>query len=208
MQELQQSTCLMLFSRVPVLGKVKTRLMPALGAAGALALHETLLQQKIDLLQRQQVATAQLWLDENIENEEHTFLDKCKLPIHIQQGGDLGARMAHAMLTALQSHAQALIIGTDCPDLDEAYVARAQAALLEGQRIVLGPALDGGYCLVGMQAPFVSIFEGISWGSASVLQQSLSVICDLGLNSCLLNALRDIDRPEDLKYFPNLYATL
>jgi len=202
---LQQSTCLMLFSRVPVLGKVKTRLVPALGAAGALALHETLLQEKIDLLQQQQVATPQLWLDENVE---HSLLAECVLPIHIQQGGDLGERMAHAMMTALQYHERALIIGTDCPDLDEDYLARALAALVEGERIVLGPALDGGYCLVGMNAPFVSIFEGISWGSSSVLQQSLSAMCDLGLNYHLLNALRDIDRPEDMKYFPNLYTTL
>lgn len=200
--------CILLFSRVPQVGKVKTRLIPALGAEGACKLHEQLLQQKLQLLQQQTLCAAELWLDEGGLDTEgsHPLLDAVTLPIHIQQGQDLGERLSHATASALQRYQRVLIIGTDCPELDETYLAQALAGLRFGMQVVLGPALDGGYVLIGLAGKFLQIYSDISWGTEQVLEQTLMKVRDAGLSYVLLRPLQDIDRPADLRYFSNSYT--
>jgi rSAM/selenodomain-associated transferase 1 len=189
--------CIALFARVPVEGQVKTRLIPSLGAAGACRVHEQLLQRALGVVLQQTLCAAELWLD---APGKHPLLDDCTLPLRLQQGGDIGARMAHAMASLLERYAQVLIIGSDVPGLDADYLDQALAALAAGNDLVLGPACDGGYVLIGMAAPHAFLFEGIAWSTPQVLQQTLDLAAKAGLGRHLLQALPDVDRPEDLRF--------
>lgn len=189
--------CIALFARVPVAGQVKTRLIPALGEAGALHLHEHLLARILGVLQQQTLCAAELWLD---TAGTHPLVAACGLPQHLQQGDDLGARMAHAAAATLQRYRRVLIIGTDTPTLDAPYLEQALQALDQGNDVVLGPAFDGGYVLIGLADTPRPVFDAIAWGTEQVLQQTLSAVAAAGLRCHVLEAQPDVDRPEDLRY--------
>lgn len=189
--------CIALFARVPVPGKVKTRLIPALGVEGACRLHERLLARILGVLQQQTLCDAELWLD---AAGSHPLIDNCGLPQHLQQGDDLGARMAHAVATTLQRYRQVLVIGTDTPTLDADYLEQALQALQQGNDVVLGPAFDGGYVLIGLAGQPFAVFDAVEWGTEKVLQQTLTRVAAAGLRCHLLDAQPDVDRPEDLQH--------
>jgi hypothetical protein len=119
--------------------------------------------------------------------------------IYRQQGdGDLGRRMAIAFQTALEAGKQrVVVIGTDCPDLKAEVMVKAFHAL-EQHDLVLGPAQDGGYYLIGLCRLIPELFTGISWSTAEVLQQTMSIAQRLELAVAYLPRLSDVDRPEDL----------
>jgi rSAM/selenodomain-associated transferase 1 len=119
-----------------------------------------------------------------------------------QGAGDLGARMLRAFRERLAGEgSRAVIIGTDCPSLDAATIASAFAAL-EDHDLVVGPALDGGYYLVGLQAPQPVLFRDMPWGTARVLSETLERAAAAGLSVARLQPLADVDRPEDLAPLP------
>lgn len=186
--------CIVLFARAPLPGQVKTRLIPALGPEGACELHQQLLQRIIAKLNASTLCTAELWTDQQAGHV--AFAPFCGA-IHLQQGADLGERLGHAARDALQRYEQLLFIGTDCPALDEAYLAAALGELQHCD-VVIGPATDGGYVLLGIRRWHPGLFADISWGSSAVLQQTLAAAQQAGLNVMLLSELADIDRPEDL----------
>lgn len=188
--------CIALFARVPVAGQVKTRLIPALGAEGACRLHERLLARILGVLQQQDLCDAELWLD---APGTHPLLAGSVLPVCLQQGADLGERMAHAVATTLQRYRRVLVIGTDTPGLDADYLEQALQALQDND-VVLGPALDGGYVLIGVAGRPAPVFDGVAWGTDRVLQQTLACIAAAGLRCRLLEPRADIDRPEDLQH--------
>lgn len=192
------AACIILFAKVPRAGQVKTRLIPALGAQGACHLYERLLQRVLLLLEQQQLCAAELWLD---STSPHPLTNNSTLPVFMQQGADLGERLSHAAEAALLRHRHVLFIGTDCPALDEPYLQAALQQLQAGNQVVLGPAYDGGYVLLGMDGKYLSLFTDITWGSAQVLQQTSAKIRQANLKLHLLPALPDIDIPDDLKYF-------
>ncbi|MCA3227671.1 MAG: TIGR04282 family arsenosugar biosynthesis glycosyltransferase, partial [Burkholderiales bacterium] len=115
-----------------------------------------------------------------------------------QQGADLGARMAHAAAHALAAPgvAAALVIGTDCPALRTAHLEQAAAALAR-HPVVLVPAEDGGYVLLGLRAPQPALFEGVAWGGPQVLAATRQRIAAAGLRHVELPALPDLDTPAD-----------
>jgi rSAM/selenodomain-associated transferase 2/rSAM/selenodomain-associated transferase 1 len=120
-----------------------------------------------------------------------------------QGNGDLGTRMHRAANDALAAGAQAVVIvGADCPDLDAALVARAFEQLKTHQ-LVFGPARDGGYYLVGLRSPMPQLFEGINWGTDSVLAASLAKAHERGIRPFLLPELSDVDGPQDLDLWWN-----
>lgn len=209
---MRQAACLQLFARLPVPGAVKTRLIPALGELGACELHARLVATRLALLQSCQQSLGmdvEWWVD---ADGRHPLLERFAGRIRRQQGGDLGARMQYALAAALGSdgYAAALLIGSDCPALGLDYITQALARLQDGADVVLGPAYDGGYVLIGLAAQaFVQercdiacLFRGIAWGTDGVLEQTLCHIRDAGLSCSLLPALPDVDRPEDLQYVP------
>ncbi|MCI5118157.1 MAG: glycosyltransferase [Candidatus Electrothrix sp. LOE1_4_5] len=200
---LQQA--IIIFTRYPQVGKVKTRLIDRLGPQGAASLHDQLTKQVISsiqpLLQTGQTqlqvaycgATAQEmtdWLGQDISFTR-------------QQGNDLGKRMQHAFEQAWQQGAEkVLLIGSDCPGID-ADIMRSGLNALQTHDLVLGPAVDGGYYLIGLHAHvqgYELLFQRIDWGTAQVLQQTLEQAeqASLSYTYTLLPKLHDIDRPEDL----------
>jgi uncharacterized protein len=193
---------LIIFTRCPEPGCCKTRLIPALGADGAAAVHETLIQHTM------------LWIgsaaDEGIAVEVRYTGDNLerlrvlcgaaveKIRFEPQQGEDLGDRLANALGFAVQQGSpKVAIIGTDCPALDLATV-KMSFAHLDERDLVLGPAADGGYYLIASRKPAVQLFQNISWGGPTVLHETLRRAQDLHLTFELLPSLPDIDRPEDL----------
>jgi rSAM/selenodomain-associated transferase 1 len=194
----------LIFARAPQAGNTKTRLIPALGARGAAQLHARMIRDTVERVQASGLAPAQLWLDgeaglDAIASCATAFAGE----LHLQSGDELGSRMSNALEEALKQAAFAVLIGTDCPVLDRAYLERACALLAAGEPTVFGPAEDGGYVLVGVRSPARQLFEDIAWGTSSVMAQTRQRLAALGRAYRELPVLWDVDRPEDL---PRLYA--
>lgn len=122
----------------------------------------------------------------------------CDIPCLAQGEGDLGDRLHRAFVQAFaQGARQVVAIGADCPGLGPALFAQAFAALAR-EDLVLGPAMDGGYYLIGLNQPAPALFSDIPWGSDGVLAATLKQAEGLHLSIHLLEPLADVDRPEDL----------
>jgi rSAM/selenodomain-associated transferase 1 len=187
---------LLVFARAPCLGQVKTRLSASIGDANALRLYRAMLGRLGALLEGMDW---DLWVTSNKFHKD--FLSICKSKnICDQKEGDLGQRMLHAISCSLaqESIEFVVLIGTDCPALEPAYLECAFEALQEGVEVVLGPAEDGGYVLVGMRQPVPEIFSNINWGSGTVLEETVQRLRQLGLSYRLLETLWDVDTVEDL----------
>ena len=179
---------LVLFARYPTPGRAKTRLIPALGADGAANLHRRLTERTLTTLSdtglpvelRSTGASAAAF---------HNWLGA--LAVVPQGRGHLGARMARA------ASPPAILVGADIPGLTAAYVHEA-AALLADHPVVIGPALDGGYYLIGVAKPAPWLFAPMAWGSDQVFATTLQRCAARGVVPGLLPPLADLDRPEDL----------
>lgn len=185
---------LMIFAKAPEPGRVKTRLAPALGEAGAAALHAAFVR---DVVARHRRPDRRLtvWRAGDLEDPLWAELDA---RLETQRGADLGARMRAAFTAELAGDARVVILGTDSPTLPPALVDEAFAAL-ERVPAVLGPACDGGYYLLGLRGGPPPIFEDIAWGTESVLVETLRCIRRVGMGCHLLPFWYDVDRPADLE---------
>ena len=191
---------LLIFAREPVLGRVKTRLAAGIGPAAALAVYRELLALTAAAVAAAQVP-ATVWLAEAPAGADAALPrpEWPGLPWRVQPPADsLGARMAHAFGEAFGEGAgRVAIIGTDCPGLSGALLTRAFEQLLTHD-IVLGPADDGGYYLLGMNKLEVELFQNKSWSTAAVLPDTLADAARLGLRVALLPQLHDVDSAADL----------
>jgi len=191
---------LILFARCPAPGRVKTRLIPVLGAEGATALHRRLVLRALRATQgacRAASAGFEVHFDGGTEQAMSHWLGD-NVRFFPQAGGDLGERMAGAFEESFRRGSTAtVIIGSDCPDLNSEVINAAFARLTKTP-VVLGPAQDGGYYLIGLNRPVPELFRGIPWGTDRVLADSLSILEHQGWKAALLNPLADIDRPQDL----------
>jgi rSAM/selenodomain-associated transferase 1 len=193
---------ILVFGRAPVAGEAKTRLIPALGAEGAARLHQRLLEDSVGRLCTAGLAKVELWVTPDAGHPCFVELAaRWPLDLHLQEGLDLGARLAHAARSALTRAAAVILVGSDCPDLSPDYLGAALAALTH-QDAVLGPALDGGYVLLGLRSMDDTLFERMPWGSDRVAELTGQRLDALGWRWSRLAPLRDIDRPEDLVYLP------
>ncbi len=190
---------LIVFAKAPQAGKAKTRLIPALGEEGAAALHARLVTHTLTTVTRASLCPVQLWC---APDTTHSFFDSCQnnfaITRHKQQGVDLGERMAHAMNHNLQQGFNSIIIGTDCPALTAPDFEQAFTKLQDGNDIVLAPADDGGYVLIGLNRFSATLFSGIHWGTDSVLSATRKKIEQLRWPFKELPSFKDIDHPEDL----------
>ncbi len=191
-------TRLLQFAKAPVPAKVKTRLVPALGAATACELHCRLVKHQLQQMVESQLAPVELWIDDVDNTEALAWSNEFNVPVFQQTGYDLGARMHHALESCTANGKQAVLTGSDCPAIDRPYLQEAIEALHAGVNVVLGPALDGGYVLIGVRSAHAGLFSKVEWGTKSVLQQTLGNIQRLGLSYHLLGEKPDIDRPADL----------
>lgn len=186
---------LILFVRNPVLGKVKTRLAATIGNEKALAVYCHLLNQTKNITQQTGFAKYVFYSDQVTENDLWNGYEK-----RLQKGLNLGERIMNAFEELFNRNYQHVcIIGSDCIDLTAPVLNEAFNSLYTNE-VVIGPAADGGYYLVGMQAPLKKIFDGKLWGSASVYTETLK---DIGLNNLsvhILKTLNDIDEEKDINF--------
>ncbi|MGE3315647.1 MAG: TIGR04283 family arsenosugar biosynthesis glycosyltransferase [Planctomycetaceae bacterium] len=206
----QQPERLIIFARFPRSGQVKTRLIPALGADHAARLHQALTHRALQVARDyalQRCCDVEVYFTGG-EIEEMSRLFGVDLRYCIQNGDNLGQRLDAAARTAFADGAErVIIIGTDCPDLEPKLIQEANDSL-QNADLVLGPARDGGYYLVGMRAHRRELFEGIAWGTETVLHQTLEIASRLNWKVHRLCPLSDIDNPEDLISCRRLAAAL
>jgi hypothetical protein len=184
------------FARAPVPGRCKTRLIPALGADGAAALQRQLIERTLATACALAGARVTLWVAGDPAHPDiAAAATRHGVEVAAQAGADLGARMHHAFATA---GGPLVLVGTDCPGLTTADLAAAAAALAADD-VVIQPASDGGYVLVGLARPAPALFEAIPWGEAEVLQRTLARIDALGLRCALRPTRDDLDTEADLR---------
>ena len=193
---------LLVFTRAPVPGQTKTRLIPLLGAQGAAEFHQTVLQSTLAEVNTSDFGNVEIWC---ATEGDHPFLKQCGLDyscaIKIQQGNDLGERMHHATETALAGNAFVVIIGSDCPAITTEVLNQSYQHLFNGKDAVLGPAKDGGYYLIGLKKQNSLIFQDVTWGEANVAERTRQNFADLGLDYVELEELSDIDTPDDYQRY-------
>ncbi|MCB9279833.1 MAG: TIGR04282 family arsenosugar biosynthesis glycosyltransferase [Lewinellaceae bacterium] len=188
---------LIIFIRNPEPGKVKTRLAAAVGDERALAIYRELL----DLTRRAALgseAEKYLWYSHFVDKADGwPESDFRKM---LQQGEDLGDRMAYAFETALADHDKAVIIGSDCPYLSPVLLDEA-FELLDDSDFVIGPATDGGYYLLGMNRFAPEVFQGIEWSTDTVFRETVARIRQSGADYEVLPLLSDVDEIGDWERF-------
>lgn len=193
--------CLIVFTRYPEPGKAKTRLIPALGAEGAAKLHRQMTENTISQVRKLQAdcfVSIEVYFTGSDRPTFQNWLGS-DLVYHPQSEGDLGSKMSQAMRSAFASgNDAAIIIGTDCPSLNSDLMAEAFQKLAQND-LVLGPATDGGYYLIGLRRLIPELFTGINWGTSEVFQTTVEIANSLKLAVAYLTPLSDIDRPEDLE---------
>tara|TARA_B100000902_G_scaffold42004_1_gene49643 strand:+ start:143 stop:757 length:615 start_codon:yes stop_codon:yes gene_type:complete len=195
------------FARAPVKGFVKTRMQPYLNPEESVKLHESLVMMCCKRLIASEVAEVHLWVD--AQPEHPLFLscvDSGVSSIKLQHGSNLGEKIFDCFTHALREHESVVLVGSDCPAIDDRYLREAFQAL-ESAPLVFGPAFDGGYVLLGATEVRTELFDNIGWGGSDVLTNSLRAAKRLGLEASLLEALHDIDRPSDLEHYPEYDLT-
>lgn len=189
------------FAKSPQPGKVKTRLTPVLDEAQALAVHQLLVEHCFRMLIESRLAPLDLWLDRPATEHQHFWSSIGANRFNVQADGDLGKRMHQACAHTLRPAAGVdalVLVGSDCPLLSAEIVDRALAALYGDADVVFGPALDGGYYLVGLKQPCLELFLDVPWSTSQVYPITLNKLRTLGLKGAELPPLPDLDRPEDL----------
>jgi rSAM/selenodomain-associated transferase 1 len=182
----------LIFQKNEVLGKVKTRLAAGVGEEQALEIYQQLLAKTYLALRDVSVSITSYFSEFIPENPIHSAENKL-----VQVGQDLGERMKNAFAENFESGMEKVVlIGTDCPSLEGIHLAQAFEALDQSD-LVIGPAQDGGYYLIGMKRRADFLFEGITWSTELVLSQTLALAAEQGLQTSLLPVLEDIDTLED-----------
>ncbi|MEP6515323.1 TIGR04282 family arsenosugar biosynthesis glycosyltransferase [Microcoleus vaginatus] len=191
---------LIVFTRYPEPGTTKTRLIPVLGKAGAANLHRLMAQRTIACalsLEKSRRLSVEIHRAGGSQQLMQEWLGS-DIYCENQIDGDLGARMTAAFEKSFTSGVEkTAIIGTDCPDLKADILAQAFDELSQHD-LVLGPAQDGGYYLIGLRRSIPELFGGIHWGTSEVFACTRAIAQKLHLNIAYLPTLADIDRPQDL----------
>jgi rSAM/selenodomain-associated transferase 1 len=194
---------LIIFAKEPRPGHVKTRLIPPLSSEAAAQLYHSFL---LDILEEMSLITDLRLALAFSPPEAQGFFQSLAPPglnLFPQTGGDLGERMHRACAQGFAAgYGPVLLRGSDTPDLPAAVVAEAKEVLAAGHfQVVLGPATDGGYYLVGLTQPQPHLFQGPVWSSNTVLESTLKTARQWGLSVHLLPAWADIDTSADLLAF-------
>lgn len=183
---------LSIFARLPVPGQVKTRLVPAVGEEGAARIYARLLAHTVEVAKESGLDFELRVTGGEVEAFHSLFGGD--VSVVDQGGGDLGAKMARV-------EAPALLIGSDCPGISVPLL-QAAAGALDDRRVVLGPANDGGYYLIGFTEPVPFLFEDMEWSTPKVLPETLTRLAAHGYGPAILPELADIDTGEDLAAWP------
>jgi hypothetical protein len=185
-------------AKAPIPGLAKTRLIARLGADGAARLQAVLTEHAVRTALAAGLGSVTLWCTPDTRHPAFVKLaHRTGVALEAQRGADLGARMAHAVAQRA-GRGPVLLTGTDCPALTPEHLRTAAAALEGGDEVVLIPAEDGGYVLVGLMESHPVLFEGVPWGSDRVIEVTRGRLRALGLRWSEPTTLWDLDRPADL----------
>jgi len=194
---MNEPVAIAVLAKAPVAGFAKTRLIPLLGAEGAAQLQHGLIARAVATACAAAVGPVTLWAT---PDERHPAFQACSgrsdVALARQCDGDLGARMLAAIVAA---EGPVLVIGTDCPALTAQHLRTAAGVLRNGADIVILPAEDGGYVLIGMRSPAPALFTEMPWSTSGVMHETRRRLRALGLTWEEPVTLWDVDRPADLE---------
>jgi rSAM/selenodomain-associated transferase 1 len=189
---------IIVFAKAPLPGRVKTRLAAALGSAGAALLARRLLARSLAAALAARVGAVELCAAPGVDDPAWSGIAlPAGLKCTAQGGGDLGARMARAAKRAIAGGEAAILVGTDCAEMDATLLADA-ATLLADVDAVIHPTADGGYALLGLNRFDARVFTGIAWSTDTVAAATLERLRALGWSLRVGRTLHDIDEPGDL----------
>jgi len=186
-----------ILAKAPVPGAVKTRLVMMLGVDGAASLQDRFIRRTVETAAQADTGPVTLWTD---PDERHpvfrTLAERYSLTLARQPSGDLGARM---LAPIVQANGPILVVGTDCPTLTAVHLRDSADALRSGAEVVVIPADDGGYVLIGMRRPIPDLFADMAWGTDAVMMETRRRLTNLGLPWREPAHLWDVDRPTDVR---------
>lgn len=186
---------LIIFTKNPELGKAKTRLAKTIGDEKALIVYKALLHHTANFC-KEVNADKHVFYSNKIGSNEYFHANEFEKMI--QSGDNLGDKMKNAFKAGFDiNYEHIIIIGSDCYDLTSQHINTAFNKLKKHD-FVLGPALDGGYYLLGMKNPFYDVFENKTWSTETVLNDTIKDIENASLSYFLLEKLSDIDTESDL----------
>ncbi|MFQ5501119.1 MAG: TIGR04282 family arsenosugar biosynthesis glycosyltransferase [Phycisphaerae bacterium] len=188
---------IILFAKFPQPGRVKTRLIGALTPEQAAEVYHRLLVLSLDTLRA--VANARIILAGAPDAADFSEYIDSRVEFRPQGDGDLGKRLSRGITAAFEAGSpRVIVVGADCPRMESGDLSRA-FELLGGHDVVIGPAIDGGYYLLGLRRPAPTLLEGIDWSSDRVLGQTQARAAATGLRVALLETRRDVDTIEDIR---------
>jgi len=201
------------FAKWPELGKVKTRLAISVGDEKAFKIHINLMETVFNNIHGVENSDFELWLNKNGFDQkaesDNNFVTKAKSSVfdilgkedqtyRLQQGETLGDKMAQAFLSSLEGYRKVIIVGSDCPNVDQNTIKKA-SEVLNHHDIVIQPAEDGGYVMVGVKRFQASLFEEVKWGQGKVFEQTLKNIKQNNYSYALLDLSWDVDDIDDYR---------
>lgn len=194
----QNKYAIIVFEKNPRLGKVKTRLAETIGDQKALEIYQFLLgltHSVVDITPFHKVIYYSDFIPKEVKKGNYSF--------GLQEDGDLGNKMSHSFLETFEKgFEKVLIIGTDCPEITPELLHEA-FEVLEENDAVIGPALDGGYYLLGMKSYHPELFLNMKWSTSSVYEETIKKLLGSDISYGVLHVLNDIDTEEDWKDYLN-----
>ena len=199
---MSEQSVLIVFAKAPVAGQVKTRLIPELGLKQSLYVYERMLSRTVRLAKKSDFNSVKLFIDGNIR---HSYFNSVKkrygIRLYPQKGHDLGRRMFNAFQSVLNKYKYAVLIGSDCPGIVVNDLRTSLSLLKQDNDIVLGPANDGGYYLVGLKKNNDKLFNNIQWSTESVANETYRIVKELNWKLSKLPVHTDIDNSRDLRAY-------
>jgi len=196
---------ILIFAKAPQPGRVKTRLAPCLGKQGAADFHAKCVRYAVDRLCASRLAPVVLYAAPDASADLFVEL-AARYPVTLatQQGDDLGERMHRACREQLGEARALLLVGADAPALQPQHLRQALALLQEGRDLVMQPAEDGGYVMLGLASDQPALFSDMPWGTDQVASATRACCGELGLSLAELPLSWDLDRPQDLERLAEL----
>lgn len=189
-----KDTRVCVFLKPPIAGKVKTRLVPAVGAEGAAALAEAFFRDTWNCVEALSWAIPIVASTDSLSPK---ILPRPETQVWLQGGGDLGARIERILRRALTQSPFAMALGADSPGIPRSFLEHAHEALRSADA-VLGPCDDGGFYLLGVRECPPGLLTGIPWSQSTTFAHTLDRLNQLGMKSTVLDPWYDIDCPQDL----------
>ncbi len=198
----RSDSVLQIFSKMPIVGYVKTRLIPHVGEQSATDIHRYLLKHSLSVAQQSHIKN-ELWVAQEKQHVLDVNDEFYKYAYKAQQGNGLGDRMAFAIQQGLASHKKVVLMGTDCLDLTPLHIEQSLNAL-NNVDVVLTPVEDGGFISIACRAFDPRMFQQVAWGSSTALADVLHNLKKLSLRYSLLKPVRDIDTYDDVMNYSQL----